>query len=165
MDGLTAILEKIGFDWQVAFVNLVNFLIIFFLLNRFAFKPLKKVIDAREAEIAEGLRKSVESDAILKEAEKQKDEVLLKAEHEAHGIVSSAHAKGEKILEEYEIKGARVFDEKVLKARDEIAHERLRAEDEVKEYASVLIASGVERFIQSDLTVDQKKKIKSTVAR
>jgi F0F1-type ATP synthase membrane subunit b/b' len=41
---ILGILGKIGFDWQVALANLVNFLIIFWILKKFAFKPVREIL-------------------------------------------------------------------------------------------------------------------------
>ena len=57
MVNIYEILGKIGFDWQVALASLVNFLIILFVLKKFAFKPIKKLIQERQNKINEGIEK------------------------------------------------------------------------------------------------------------
>ena len=69
MANIYEILQKIGFDWQVALANLFNFLIILFVLKRFAFKPIKKLIQNRQDKINEGLQKAEEASVRLKEVD------------------------------------------------------------------------------------------------
>ena len=59
------ILGNIGFDWPVALANLVNFLIIFFLLHKFVFKPLGKTVEKRKRDIADGLAAADKNQQLL----------------------------------------------------------------------------------------------------
>ncbi|MBU4369492.1 ATP synthase F0 subunit B, partial [Patescibacteria group bacterium] len=52
---LQRILGNLGFDWRMALANLVNFLIIFFVLKKYAFKPIKEKLEEREKKIKTGL--------------------------------------------------------------------------------------------------------------
>ena len=94
MDGILAVLGKVGFDWQVALANLVNFLIIFFVLWKFAFKPIGKVIDARNEKIMKGLQDADQYQKLIKEVEVKYAEVLEKARREADGIMAEAKKDG-----------------------------------------------------------------------
>ncbi|OGZ70235.1 MAG: hypothetical protein A2904_00740 [Candidatus Staskawiczbacteria bacterium RIFCSPLOWO2_01_FULL_33_9] len=69
MVNIYEILGKIGFDWQVALASLVNFLIILFVLKKFAFKPIKKLIQERQNKINEGIEKAEEASIRLKEVD------------------------------------------------------------------------------------------------
>jgi F0F1-type ATP synthase membrane subunit b/b' len=56
MEILTDIGNKIGFDWRLALTHLINLLIIFFLLVKYAFPAIKKAVDERTKKIQEGLK-------------------------------------------------------------------------------------------------------------
>ena len=49
------ILSKIGFDYRVALANLVNFLIVLWVLQKFAFPKIQIVLAERQAKIRKGL--------------------------------------------------------------------------------------------------------------
>ena len=68
------ILGKIGFDWQVAVANLVNFLIIFFILKRYAFKPIANIIKERQDQVNEGLDNAKLAETNLMQAEQEKED-------------------------------------------------------------------------------------------
>ncbi len=58
-------------DWFTVVAQIVNFLILVWLLKRFLYKPILDAIDARETRIAE---KDAKADAAKIEAQKQRDE-------------------------------------------------------------------------------------------
>ncbi len=92
------ILGKIGFDWQVALANLVNFLIIFFILRRFAWKPLKNVIEERQQKIVKGLEDAQKAATDLKMAEEIRKQKVEDAKLHANQIVSDANLKSASII-------------------------------------------------------------------
>ncbi len=102
MEGLLTILGKIGFDWQVALANLFNFLIIFFVLKRFAFKPIGKIIKERQDRINEGLMNAESNEKILLNTKKEYEAVLLEARIQASQLIQESKKEAsitkEKIL-------------------------------------------------------------------
>ena len=82
------ILAKIGFDWQVALANLVNFLIIFFLLKKFLFGPIAKTLAERKKAISEGLQNAALATDALSEAKKEGDKIIAEAKAQANTIIS-----------------------------------------------------------------------------
>lgn len=93
MASIYAILQKIGFDWQVALANLVNFLIILFILKKFAFKPIKKIIEDRQDKINEGLLKAEEADTRIKEVNTIVRSKIKAADLESINIIKNTEQK------------------------------------------------------------------------
>ena len=118
MEIAQAVLSKLGFDWQVAIANLINFLIIYFLLKKFVFDKLADAISERrkKAEDNVALRNSLdeeksawdqlvkdkeqalrnERDILLTKAEKETQEILAEAGQEASLLKNQAVNQGEK---------------------------------------------------------------------
>lgn len=98
MDTILETLGKIGFDWQVAIANLVNFIIIVFILQRFAWKPLQRVIGERQKLIASGISKAKDADHLKNEASKESAALILEAKRKASHIVADASKSGADII-------------------------------------------------------------------
>jgi len=60
------ILSNLGFDWQIAFANLINFLIILWLLKRYAFTPIKNTLETRK-KLSEATTKQLASGKMRRE--------------------------------------------------------------------------------------------------
>ncbi len=125
MINVLEILGKIGFDWQVALANLVNFLIILYLLKKFAFKPIKNIIQERQNKISEGLEKAEEAEVRLKDIDQIAKKLFSKAQNEALAIVSLAEKKAIILSEELEEK----MEEKKKQANQLLKSEFLRQKE------------------------------------
>lgn len=111
--------------------QIVNFLIIFFILKRFAYKPVLEILKKREEEIKKGLKEAEESQKLLENAEQKEREILQKAQVEAEKMISDAkkEAQEEKDLA---TTNAKTEAEKILEqARLTISQETKEAEDQL----------------------------------
>ena len=77
--------------WNIL-ISLANLAILFFLLKRFLFKPVKAAIAAREEAVAKEYRDAEEAKAAAEETKKRWDERMLRAESEAGEILKNASA-------------------------------------------------------------------------
>ena len=105
-------------DWFTVAAQVVNFLILVWLLKRFLYKPILDAIDAREKRIAAEL---AEADAKKADAEKQRDEFQRK---------SAAFDQQRSAL--------------MSKATDEVKAERQRLLDEARKAADTLTCKRIE---------------------
>lgn len=149
------VLQKLGFDWQVALANLINFLIIYFLLRKVVFKKLGDAIRARRAKIESGLL----------DAEKAKT-ALMEAGHEKERIIGEGHVASKELLIDAEAKRAALVEKAKVEAEGEARKVREASikeiealkehqKGEIKEKSVDLIISGVEKVLKERL--DQKK--------
>lgn len=71
-----------GIDWVTVAAQVVNFLILLFLLHRFLYRPILDVMSRREREIADRLEEA-EQERQAAEHERRRQELLTTAEEEA----------------------------------------------------------------------------------
>ncbi len=98
MEVLQEVGHKIGFDWRLALTHLINLLIIFFLLAKFALPSIKKVVEERTKKIQEGLKMREQADKILEEANQNSLETAKKANQKAEEIYSKAESSAKEIV-------------------------------------------------------------------
>jgi F-type H+-transporting ATPase subunit b len=92
MSEILNILGSVGFNWHVALANFVNFLIILFLLNKFFFKKIGKILDERHNVIEHGLNQAREAELKLASAEEEKHTIIKSAHKEKETIVAHAES-------------------------------------------------------------------------
>jgi F-type H+-transporting ATPase subunit b len=149
------ILSNIGFDWRVALANFANFLIIFFLLKRYAFASIKSALDERKLRIAKGLEDARRAETSLLMADQERDLTLERAREEANEIISLA-----KVQEETMIARARERAEQeakhILRDADiKIQIKQEQMEQGIKVQTANIIASGIERILREKLGSDK----------
>ena len=125
---LLEILGKIGFDWRMAFANLINFLLIFWLLKRYAFSPMKKIVEKRQGEINKGLDDAEKAKTELIQAQENYNKKLNEAKIEAQSIITSAQERSENMTTQAIKKAEAKVAVIVADARESIKKERVDME-------------------------------------
>ena len=157
-------LSIIQIDFWTILISLLNLLIIFLIVRKFLFKPVKKVFAQRKEEV----------DRIYKEANDAKDaadadkEYYLArkeaAEEEAEDIVRRATEEAKKAGDGI-VKEAKAEAEAVKqKAERDIAQEKLKAINEAKAEIAEISMTISEKIVGREITdEDQKEYVKQLV--
>ena len=141
------------FFWQ----SLV-FLLLIFLLRRYAWKPILNAVNEREQSIegalkaAEKARQEMESlqasnEAILKEAREERERILKEARDMKNNIVAEAKETA-----------AAEADKTVAAAKAAIEAEKAAAVAELKNQAAVLSIEVAEKVLGQELSAENKQK-------
>ncbi len=153
------ILGTIGFDWRVASVNLVSFLIIYFILKKYVFEHIAQLIRNRQQTISEGIRNAHDAQDALERAQSESDMITQTAQQEAYNIVQAAQADAQ-------IVANNAIEDAQAQAQDIINHAHQRGEDEIENMRKELRDSMVDiiintasQAVQDNLTPDMQKKL------
>ncbi len=92
---MDSLISTFHIDWKIIIAQMVNFGIVFFVLYRYAIKPLGIIMDERGKTITKGLSDAKENASKLAETEKAYADALAEARREASDIVSSAKKNAE----------------------------------------------------------------------
>jgi F-type H+-transporting ATPase subunit b len=132
--------------WSSFFIQILAFLLLYFLLSKFAFGPLFGIMEKRRQHVQEQLQTSERSRKEAEELLKQQKEALQQARKEAHEIIeqsrTTANRTAEDLLAQAKAEAARIKEEAV---RD-IENEKNKAVAALRSQVSamsVLIASKI----------------------
>src|SRR3989344_8122556 len=93
------ILENFGIQPTLLFSQIVNFTIILFLLKKFLYKPILKVLDDRHKKIEESLKNAALIEENLKKTEDQSKKIVADAQAQAQTLITNAKKETERIAE------------------------------------------------------------------
>src|SRR5689334_4345343 len=82
--------ERFGWDLSHFIAQCISFCIVAFLLYKFAYKPILRVLDERRQRIAEGLANADKIKAELARTEAQRLETLNQANTQANKMIEDA---------------------------------------------------------------------------
>ena len=142
--------------WQIL-ISLANLVILFLVLKKFLFKPVKKVLDRRAASV-----ESEYSEAEKAKAEAQADrdaweEKMKGAEEQADAIMHSATKKaqlrGDKIVSEAREKA----DVIIRQAKTSAELERKKAEDSIKKEIVDVSAALTEKMLDREINMQDHR--------
>jgi len=141
----------------LVFWTTISFAILFFLLAKFAWKPIMAAIDTRERSIEDALLKAEaakdemsrltnENESLLKQARSERDQILAEAKKVKDQIISeakeSAHTEGARMIE---------------LARVEINNQKAIAMADVKNQVATLSLEIAEKVLRKQFEDSQKQ--------
>ena len=93
---------QFGFNPTLFFSNVISFVIVCALLQKFAYKPIIDVLEERRKKIAEGLENAEKIKQQLADAEVRRAEILAAANVDAQKMIDEARASAAAIAEKRE---------------------------------------------------------------
>jgi len=158
------ILAKIGFDYRVALANLVNFLIVLWVLQKFAFPKIQEVLAERQTKIRKGIQDAEDAKRAKLDAEKAADATRDSAHGEARGIVTDGQLEAAKIIDQAQLAGQDEKDALVASAQKVIDTEKLKAESDLKAKGQSLVEETLKKVFKNDVTDEQHQAYANKVA-
>lgn len=145
----------LGINGQAFIIQLITFILAFFVLQRFAFKPILKVLDERRKTIEGGIELGEQMRKERAELDKKVTAELHAARAKADGIVAEAKNAARTSIREAEdaarAKATGIVSDAETRAAQEVGRARKRMETELVG----LISDATEAII--DEKVDAKK--------
>jgi len=156
------IIQKFGIDPVLLIAQIVNFLIILYLLKRFAYKPILTTLKNREEKIKKGLQDAEESRILLEKATAREQEILRKAQSETKKLLEEAKAQREELFKKSE-ESTKLQAEKILKeAREQISYEMKEAEKRLTSHVSELAMHFLQKSIEELFSENEQEVIMRT---
>jgi F-type H+-transporting ATPase subunit b len=143
-----------GFLW-----HLVNFLILLFVLQRFLFPPVLKMLDERQARIRESMERA---EALKEESARAAEMVraqLDEARREAQAIINTATQIAERIKAERQQQAQAEYEAILRRAQEDAAREREQAFAELRAQIADLAVLAAGRIIRRELDPDTQRQL------
>ncbi|RME94912.1 MAG: ATP synthase F0 subunit B [Verrucomicrobia bacterium] len=151
--------HRFGVNGQLLISQILSFCVVAFLLHRFAYRPVLRVLDERRQRIQESLENAEKIKAELARTEAARKEVLQKAGEQANQIIEEARTAASRVLEE-ETRKARAAAEEILeRARQAGETELARLKAELRREMGRLVAETTGRVIGRVLTPEEHQRL------
>jgi F-type H+-transporting ATPase subunit b len=144
--------------FKLAF-QIINFLLVLYLLNRFVFKRVLALIDERQARIAKGLEQAEAAARDRELARAEREAALDEARSEAQAMISRATKIAEDSRAEI-VAAARAEAEKVTgRARDEITAEKEKALAELRAHVADLALDAAGKLVRAEMSGPTQRRL------
>ena len=158
------ILNHFGVNPILLLAQVVNFLILLFILKKFLYKPILKVLEERKSRIEGSLKNAEEIERRLAETEEQSEKILARALAEGQKILDQTNQAAAQIMEdankaaEQIVLKATADGKKIVELQQEILMRQVR------ENVGSLVTLVVEKVTGKSITLkDQKELIEKEV--
>jgi F-type H+-transporting ATPase subunit b len=145
-------------DIGLLFWMLVSFLIVFFVLKKFAWKPILGMLHAREDTIEKALKAAEKAKEEMEALKEDNRKILNEARAEREKIFREAQDIKEKIISEAREQANREKDKIMEDTRASIQAEKNAALRELREVTAGLSVSIAEKLLRHELSNDTKQK-------
>ncbi|GAC1440711.1 MAG: F0F1 ATP synthase subunit B [Sediminibacterium sp.] len=145
------------------FWTLVAFLIVFFILKKFAWKPILSSLKARETGIAEAIASADKVKAAMASLQSENEALMAKTREERALMLKEAKETADKMVADAKEKAKSAYDVIVADAQLAITQQKNAALTEVKNQVGTLVVEVAEKILRRELAnkAEQEKYIKT----
>jgi len=160
-----SVAQQFGVYWPNLIAQLILFAIVYFVLKRFAFKPIIAMLEERRRRIEEGQLNAEKIKKQLAEAQTKYEEILAKANADSQKLLEEVRASGDRLAEQKRQEAIAAAEQITLKAQEAIALERDKSMAEMKRELGRLVVDATARVTGKVLSPEDHEKINEETAR
>lgn len=156
--------NQFGFDWHGFLSSVFSFLIVCFLLRKYAYKTFVTLLETRREKIVESLKNAEHIKAELAGAERIKADILAGANAEAQRMIEEARASAASVLKRKNQQTIAEVEQIIAKAHEaaRIEHDQMLVE--LKREVGHLVIQTTAKATRKLLTPDDQRRINEETA-
>jgi F-type H+-transporting ATPase subunit b len=154
-----AFFDAFGVDLPKLLFQVINFLLLLYLLNRFLFKPVLKLLDEREARIKKGLEDAEAAAHDRELARAEREAALEEARKEAQAMVARANKIAEDSRAEILADAKAQADKAASRAREEITAEKDKAMAELRSTVADLALQAAGQLVRTEMDTPTQRRL------
>ncbi|MGB0414761.1 MAG: F0F1 ATP synthase subunit B [Coraliomargarita sp.] len=162
---LTMITEKFGVSVPTLVAQMVNFVLVAFVLYRFAVKPIAATLDERQQKISEGLQYAEEMKTQLAEAERERAAKIKEAAADAQRILGEAREQSKEMIEQKTQEAAAQAEAMIRKAAEATELDRQKMLSEVRQEVARLVVVTSGKVLERELSDAEKTSYSDAAAK
>ncbi len=153
------IAKQFGIEPILLLAQIVNFLIILFVLKKFFYKPIVKMLEDRRKRIEESLKNADAIEEKLKATEEKSALILDNARKNAEDILAEAKAEAQRIADAAGVEARLAQEETLKKTMEQIVSEREKMQKDLEAQTLDLVVATVKKVLGRNLKDAEKKSL------
>ena len=134
------------------------FCILFFLLAKFAWRPILKAVKDREASIEDALNAAEQAKKEMQQLSANNEVLLNQARAERDEMLKDARAVKDKMISDAKVTANAEAERIIASAKEAIQHEKLAAITDLKNQVATLSIEIAEKILKQELSTAEKQK-------
>jgi F-type H+-transporting ATPase subunit b len=150
--------EALGIAWGNLIWQCLAFGVLIFLLYRFAYGPVIRMLDERANRIRESMEQAEQIKQQNAEAAKRAEQIIGEAQAQTREMLAQAHQQSQKTIAAAQLEAREQRDRLLVEARDQIQADTRRAKEELQHEVARLALFAAGRVIGRSLdTADHQR--------
>jgi F-type H+-transporting ATPase subunit b len=150
-------MELVKVDIGLLFWMTITFGTVLFILGKFAWKPIMKMLHEREDSIEKALNAAEEAKKEMLKLKAGNEQLLLEAREERDALLRDARKIKESIIEEARVKANEEANRIIENARESIQYEKMAAINDLKNQIASISIEIAEKLIGQELENKEKQ--------
>ncbi len=150
---------KFGFNIQIFLSQIISFVVVCVVLQKFAYKPILAILEERRQRIAEGLLNAEKIKSQLAESEIRYQQILSQANTEAQRVIDEALAIAGSAGEKERQKAISEAEQIIAKAREATALEHNQMLGQLKRELGRLVIDTTSKVTGKVLTAEDQQRL------
>ena len=146
------------------FGQAIWFAVFIWVTMKFVWPPMKRALEARQKQIAEGLAAAERGRQDLELAAKRAEELLREARTQAQEILAQADKRAAQMVDEAKGQAKAEGDRIVAGAKSEIEQEVFRAKEALRSQVATLAVQGAEKILRREVDAKAHADLLNAVA-
>ncbi|HET9376544.1 MAG TPA: F0F1 ATP synthase subunit B [Chthoniobacterales bacterium] len=162
---MDTIAQQFGVYWPNFIAQVVLFVIVYFVLRKYAFGPIVTMLEERRRRIEEGQINAERIKKQLAEAQAKYEEILAQANAESQRLLEEVRQSSERLAENKRQQAVAEAEQVMIKARESIEQERERTMVELKRDFGRLVVETTAKVTTKALTPEDQQRINEEALR
>ena len=157
--------EQFGVDWPHFLAQLITFLIVLWVLKRYAYKPLLDMLEERKRRIAESMAQAEQIKQELARAQETREAMLAEAGKQAQALIDEARAAAARQGDQRLQQAIAQAEQLIAKAREATELDRERMLGELKREVGRLVIETTAKVTGKVLTPQDQQRLAEETAK
>lgn len=153
------ILQQFGVNPYLLLAQIVNFAILLFLLKKFLYKPILKVLDERKKKIALSLKSAEEIEKRLAATSEEQERILEKAKTEAAKMISESKQEAKELSEKLVAETKETVNGMIAKTQERLVLEKEAMMDSAKKDLALLVVAATKKVSTKVVSEKESKEM------
>ncbi len=146
-------------DIQQILTQILGFLILLWLMRKFAFQPLLAMLDARRQKILTEMEAIASGKAAAEATKRDYETKLREIEFQARLTAAQAAAEGQRVAKEISDEARKEAQGILQKAKAHIDHEMVKARVQLRDEVAMLAISCASRVIRAEINPEKNRSL------
>jgi F-type H+-transporting ATPase subunit b len=152
-------MDALGIQWKILLAQTISFALVYFVLWRFAYKPVFNLLEARRAKIADGIANAEKIKVELAATEVERKRVLTEAGEQAAKLIEDARAAATRVSEVETQKAIAAAEQIIAKAREATVQDHAKMLSELKQQVGRLVVQTTATVTGKVLTEEDQRRL------
>ncbi len=159
------IIRNFGVNPILLAAQIINFLIIFFILKKFLYKPVLELLKRRQTTIRDGLKQAEQARIKLEKVVIEEKNILRQAQLQAKKVIEEAKQESITLTLQMNDTAKKQTEKILIDAKDQIARETAAVEKRLAVNTSKLAVSFLEKALVEFFSAKEQKEVVSNALR